>query len=130
MRDDTAFEYFFDTETCTPKPAGTTMTNPDYAATLDLIAEGGADAFYTGPLAEAIVQKVAADRNPTGDATISVEDLANYEVVERPPVCKTYREKYDVCGMGPPGSGGLAIGQVSVWRMDRVDYRIASNSPL
>lgn len=112
MRDDEAFEYFFDTETCTPKPAGTIMTNPAYAATLDLLIAGGADAFYTGPLAEAIVAKVAADRNPTGDATISMEDMANYDVVEREPVCKTYREKWDVCGMPPPGSGGLAIGQV------------------
>jgi gamma-glutamyltranspeptidase/glutathione hydrolase len=36
----------------------------------------------------------------------------NYEVIEREPVCKTYRDAYNVCGMGPPSSGALAVGEI------------------
>ena len=112
FRDDVTFEYFFDTETCEPKPEGTIMVNMDYADTMDLLATGGADAFYTGPVAEDIIAKVESDRNPTGDPLITLEDLANYNIVERPAVCMTYRDMYDVCGMGPPSSGALAVGQI------------------
>ena len=34
-----------------------------------------------------------------------------YRVKERAPVCTPYRG-YDVCGMGPPSSGAIAIGQI------------------
>ena len=39
-------------------------------------------------------------------------DLAAYEVKERPPVCMAYRA-YEVCGMGPPSSGALTVGQIA-----------------
>lgn len=111
FRDQTTFDYFINPD-CTAKPAGTLVTNPEYAEIMDLLAEGGADAFYTGPIAEDIIAKVAADRNPTGDALLSLEDMASYEVAERPPVCKMYRGRYNVCGMGPPSSGAIAVGQI------------------
>jgi gamma-glutamyltranspeptidase/glutathione hydrolase len=111
FRDPVAFDYFVNAD-CTAKPAGTFVKNLDYASTMDLLAQGGADAFYTGVVAEDIVAKVAADRNPTGDATLSLEDLAGYEVIEREPICKMYRGIHNVCGMGPPSSGALAIGQI------------------
>lgn len=42
---------------------------------------------------------------------LSLSDLSNYRVIEREPVCFIYRA-LDVCGMGPPSSGGIAIGQM------------------
>jgi gamma-glutamyltranspeptidase/glutathione hydrolase len=111
FRDPVSFAYFSNPN-CTAKPAGTVVKNPEYADTLDLMAQGGADAFYTGVVAEDIVAKLSGDRNPTGDALLSLEDLAGYEVVEREPVCKMYRGMYNVCGMGPPSSGALAVGQI------------------
>ena len=69
----------------------------------------GADAFYYGPIAKDIADAVQGDLNIPGDMT--VEDLANYDVVEREPVCIDYRG-YNVCGMGPPSSGALAVGQI------------------
>ncbi len=42
---------------------------------------------------------------------LSLQDLSDYQVVERPPVCVTYRI-YEVCGMGAPSSGGIAVGQI------------------
>jgi gamma-glutamyltranspeptidase/glutathione hydrolase len=100
--------YFYD-EKGRAVPAGTKLRNPDLAATFRTIAKGGADAFYEGPLARAMVAAVnGAERNP-GD--LSLADLARYEAKERPPVCVSYRAQL-VCGMGPPSSGGLAVGQI------------------
>jgi gamma-glutamyltranspeptidase/glutathione hydrolase len=111
FRDPTAFAYFAvsDGETCDAKPAGTRLQNKEYADTLRAMIPGGADALYFGEIAEAIAAAVQGDLAIAGDMT--VEDLANYEVIERAPVCIEYRE-HEVCGMGPPSSGGLAVGQM------------------
>ena len=89
--------------------AGDRLTNPDFAETLRLIADGGTRAFYNGAIGEAIVQAVqGASDNP---GLLTMEDLADYEVIERVPVCHDYRG-YEVCGMGPPSSGALTVGQM------------------
>ncbi|WP_323765549.1 gamma-glutamyltransferase [Marinovum sp.] len=88
---------------------GDTLTNPDYAEVLRLIAEGGSGAFYSGPVAEDIVATVrSAEGNP---GVLSTTDLALYQVKERPAVCVDYRA-HEVCGMGPPSSGALTVGQI------------------
>ena len=93
----------------TPHPQGTLLKNPAYAKTLQKIADGGSNAFYSGPIAQAMVDAVrGAGDNP---GVLALEDLASYQIVERPPVCITYRT-YDVCGMGPPSSGALTVGQI------------------
>lgn len=93
----------------TPLAAGEIRTNPDYAQTLRMLAASGPDAFYTGPVAQDIVGTVrTAAGNP---GVLSMTDLALYRVKERPPVCVTYRA-HDVCGMGPPSSGALTVGQI------------------
>ena len=92
-----------------PVAAGSQLKNPAYAETLRQLAQGGADAFYRGDTARAIVAAVrGATDNP---GTLSMDDLAAYRVIERPPVCVEYRD-HDVCGMGPPSSGGLTVGQI------------------
>ena len=111
FRDPTAFAYFANPD-CTAKPAGARVRNKAYARTLKDIARRGADAFYTGRIARDIVAAVQGDRNPSGDGDMTLQDLAEYDVVERPPVCIRYRGKHDVCGMGPPSSGALAVGQI------------------
>lgn len=99
--------YFFD-KSGAPLKAGAILKNPAYAETLRLIAEGGAPAFYAGPIAEAIVDTVRmAAGNP---GVLTLDDLATYRVRERSPVCMPYRA-LQVCGMGPPSSGAVAIGQ-------------------
>lgn len=109
FRDPTAFNYFVDSETCEAKPAGTLIKNRDYAETLKLLARDGADTFYTGSIAQDIFSAVQSDLNIPGSMTLA--DLADYQVIERPPVCILYRGN-NVCGMGPPSSGGLAVGQI------------------
>jgi gamma-glutamyltranspeptidase/glutathione hydrolase len=103
-----ARRYFFDS-TGSARPAGYLLKNPELAATLRAVADGGADAFYTGGIAAAVVKAVREAQNHQGD--ISAADLAGYRAKEREPVCVGYR-RYRVCGMGPPSSGGLAVAQV------------------
>lgn len=100
--------YFFNQDG-SPLKAGTLLKNPELANTLRIISEKGADAFYTGEIAEDIVASVNQTSNIQNNITI--EDLQNYRVKLRSPVCTPYRG-YDVCGMGPPTSGGLTVGQI------------------
>jgi gamma-glutamyltranspeptidase/glutathione hydrolase len=82
------------------------IANPEYADTLRIIAEQGADAFYTGDIARDLVRMVRARG---GDMT--EEDVAAYRALEREPLCGPYRE-WRICSMGPPSSGGLAVLQI------------------
>ena len=65
--------------------AGDTLKNPELATTFRAIAKGGAKAFYTGPIAEAIVDKV--QHAPVQQGGMTLKDLASYRAVERKPVC-------------------------------------------
>lgn len=103
----TAAAYFMPNGT--PVQAGDTLKNPDYARTLSTLAQQGTDAFYTGKIAQDIVATVQGAKGNPG--VLSEVDLSIYRVKERPAVCAVYRE-YDVCGMGPPSSGALAVGQI------------------
>ena len=88
-----------------PLPVGTRLKNPELAHTLEAIATQGADAFYHGPIAEAMVQQVTTHNNP---GTLSLSDIAGYQAKVREPVCGPYKQ-WTVCGMGPPSSGGVAV---------------------
>ena len=89
-----------------PYEVGDVVTNPDLAATLQLIAEGGKDAFYTGEVAQAIVDTVASY-----GGVLSMEDLASYEPAIREPVKGTYRG-YQIVSCPPASSGGTHIVEV------------------
>lgn len=103
----TTSEYFMPGGT--PLAAGDLLQNPAYGATLRAMAAGGSRAFYTGDIAADIVATVqGAEGNP---GVLSQLDLSLYGVKERAPVCVSYRD-HDVCGMGPPSSGALTVGQI------------------
>ena len=93
----------------TPFRQGEIFRNPDYAATLKAIAAGGARAFYTGEIAQAIVDTVKS--TPMNPGSMTLADLANFQAKERAPVCGAYRV-WKICSMGPPSSGGIAIVQI------------------
>ena len=99
--------YFLNADN-SPKTAGTLLKNPQLAASLRTIANGGANAFYTGPLAQSIVDKVRS--HPTNPGRLTMQDMAAYQAKERAPLCGDYRG-YKVCGMGPPSSGAIAVAQ-------------------
>jgi gamma-glutamyltranspeptidase/glutathione hydrolase len=100
--------YFFD-EAGAPLKAGAVRVNKAYAETLRAIASGGADAFYEGRIAADMVATVTG--HPTNAGGLSLADLAGYQVKERPAICAPYRG-YEVCGMGPPSSAAITIGQI------------------
>ena len=101
----------------TPKLTGETTTNLPYATTLRALASQGADALHTGPIAQAIVDKVGqsvgddAAKTPMTPGLMTLSDLAKYKPKKREPACSTYRDAYYVCSMAPPSSGGIAIAQ-------------------
>ncbi|MEO0442759.1 MAG: gamma-glutamyltransferase [Pseudomonadota bacterium] len=101
-------EYFF-TAAGKPLPQGYRLKNISYARSLETLAKKGADYFYTGPIAQSIIRQVntAAD-NP---GVLSQRDFDIYTVKQRQAVCAPYKA-YRVCGMGPPSSGALTIGQI------------------
>ncbi len=90
-----------------PIAAGNTLVNQPYAQTLKLLSEQGVGAFYAGDLAKTIVATVQGGANA---GVLSEVDLAIYRVKERPAICASYRA-HEVCGMGPPSSGAIAVGQ-------------------
>jgi len=100
-------DYFF--RDGKPITAGTRLTNPDYADVMRRMADKGADIIYSGDIAQAIVETVRnTGENP---GLISLTDLEIYKVKERPAICSPFRG-HQVCGMGPPSSGALTVGQI------------------
>ena len=92
-----------------PLAAGTVLKNPEFARSVRLLAEKGSAPFYQGVQAQNIVRAVTGAVDNPGK--ISMADLENYRVIEREPVCAPYRE-YEVCGMGAPSSGAIALGEI------------------
>lgn len=106
-----------------PKAVGTPLKNPALAAVLRRIAKEGADAFYKGPIAEEIVAKVQGHANP---GSLSLNDLKGYAARERAPLCTDYK-RWQVCGMPPPSSGGIAVAQIlgTLQALETRDPRLA-----
>ncbi len=100
--------YFFNLDG-TPLEAGSRLQNAQYYETLRFLATYGADEFYTGQIAKKIVSQVRGALDNPG--VLSEQDFLSYRVKERAPVCLPYKE-YDICGMGPPSSGALTVGQI------------------
>lgn len=84
--------------------AGDRLVQPDLAGSMELIADQGPDAFYTGRIAEQLVAEMQA-----GGGLISLEDLKNYKANVRAPIHTRFRG-YDVYGPPPPSSGGITVG--------------------
>jgi len=109
LREDAGARALFFDEAGEPLRAGALLRNPALADTLRRVAAGGADAFYHGEIARDVVAAVRGHARNPGQLTEA--DLAAYRAVERVPLCFEHR-RWRVCGMPPPSSGTLAIGQM------------------
>ncbi|MGU9830481.1 gamma-glutamyltransferase [Pseudomonas sp. LF242] len=107
----------------TPKAAGTLLKNPALANVFKRIAKEGPDALYQGPIADEIARKVQGNRNA---GSLSQADLKGYTAKERTPLCTDYK-RYQVCGMPPPSSGGIAVAQIlgTLQALETRDPRLA-----
>jgi gamma-glutamyltranspeptidase/glutathione hydrolase len=97
---------------------------PALAETLKKIQKDGKKAFYEGEIAETMVDYIQSQ-----DGIITMEDLMQYEAIERAPIHSTFNE-YELYGMPLPSSGGVAVTQMmNMWgqldatpKMGSVDY--------
>ena len=86
-----------------PWKKGDKLIQKDLAKTLKRIARYGRDGFYSGNVAEMIVEEMQR-----GNGLITLQDLENYSSKYRSPVFGTYKE-YEIVSMGPPSSGGALL---------------------
>ena len=86
-----------------PLPAGHLWLQPQLAATLQLIADSGANGFYRGRTADLIVEQMQRS-----GGIISHADLQAYQAAWRNPVAVSYRG-WTVYSMPPASSGGVTL---------------------
>jgi gamma-glutamyltranspeptidase/glutathione hydrolase len=89
-----------------PFEEGEILIQKDLAYTLKKIRDNGKDGFYSGDIAQLIINQIIRD-----GGYISLEDLKNYQPVERAPIRTNYRD-YEVLTMGPPSAGGVSLIQM------------------
>jgi gamma-glutamyltranspeptidase / glutathione hydrolase len=120
-KDPVAAAYFYDANG-KPWPAGHVLRNPELAAVLQGIASQGPAGLLQGDVGRAIAAKV--QNHPSNPGTLNTQDLAAYRPLVRAPLCFDYSvnlttganaapaKDYRICGMPPPSSGAIAIGQI------------------
>ena len=81
---------------------GETFRQPELARTLQRIA-ADPDEFYHGKMAHELI-----DELHKGGALLTLEDLAQYKVVERAPIIGAFHD-YTVISAPPPSSGGIVL---------------------
>ena len=103
FRDDPVLAGVFLRPDGTPLRPGDRLAQPALARTLAAIAADGPDAFYRGPIADAVV---AASR--AGGGILAASDLADYRITESAPLSCRYRDML-VLSAPPPSSGGVIL---------------------
>ncbi|UGT56458.1 gamma-glutamyltransferase [Nocardia asteroides] len=105
--DEGARSYFLEPDGA-PKKSGTLLTNPALSKTLSAVATDGAQALYTGAIAQDIVEAAGSTAGGRTPSQLTTTDLANYQAIKRTALCTGYR-KYELCGMPAPSSGGTTV---------------------
>jgi gamma-glutamyltranspeptidase / glutathione hydrolase len=95
---------YFTSDGRTREP-GEILRNPDYADTLQRLAEAGPDDFYTGGIA----RRMSEDLEANG-SFVTASDLADYRVRHLAPITTQYRG-LDVF-TNPPAGGGICVAQI------------------
>ena len=100
---------------------GDLFRNPEYAKTLQRIAQEGPQALYSGSIAQEIVRVTHLEPQP---GTMALKDLAGYRTTWSEPLCRPYRS-FTVCVPPPPSSGVSLLQMLEI--LDHTD--IATRSP-
>jgi gamma-glutamyltranspeptidase/glutathione hydrolase len=88
-----------------PQP-GDLIVQEDLARTIERFAAGGKDGFYGGETARLLVDAVSA-----ANGLWTMEDLADYKIIEREPIYFDYNGMH-VVSAPPPSSGGVVLAQM------------------
>jgi len=98
-----------------PFPVGRERSQADLARTLRILADQGPQAFYRGPIAEAIVADMQRSQGPEVAAgergVMTAADLASYRPVWREPLRGRYRGR-TILAVPPPSAGGVIVLEV------------------
>ncbi len=97
---------------------GDIFRSPELAETIERFGADGAAPFYTGDLADAVVDWVTA-----GGGELTRADLAAYEPAERVPVRATYRGR-TVLTNAPPSAGGTLLALAMARLDERAEGRV------
>ncbi len=89
-----------------PLEPGNRLIQSDLARTLEALSAGGPDAFYRGPIGDAIVAASQA-----GGGILQKADFEAFKVREMAPVSCTYRG-FLVQSSPPPSSGGVVLCEI------------------
>ncbi len=112
-KDPVATAYFFKPDG-DARDVGFNLRNQAYADVLKRLAAEGSKALHEGAIAQAIVSKVQGHKENPGKLTMA--DMAGYQPKKRDPICADYKasggKDYVICGMPPPSSGMIAVGQI------------------
>ncbi|TAH10383.1 MAG: gamma-glutamyltransferase family protein [Curvibacter sp.] len=112
-KDPVANTYFFKPDG-DARDVGFNLRNQAYADVLKRLAAEGSKALHEGAIAQAIVDKV--QKHPTNPGKLTMTDMAEYRAKKRDPMCMDYKastgKDYAICGMPPPSSGMVAVGQI------------------
>lgn len=84
---------------------GAILKQPELAATLEKLAAEGRSGFYEGSIAQQMVDGVQSV-----GGIWRMQDLAEYQVLERKPVRFKFKN-YDVVSAAPPSSGGVVLAE-------------------
>ena len=102
---------------------GDTITNNNYARTLLKIMNEGKDGFYSGEVAEDMIETIS-----NNGGIMTLEDLGNYESMWREPIRFKYKD-FEIVSMAFPSSGGVLLGQM-MKAIEKFDLSmIPHNSP-
>ena len=107
------------------KAVGTSIVNAEYAKTLQSIALKGPSAIWTD---DASADFMAAVQRGYKPSLMTLEDLKNYQVEEREPLCGPYL-RYKVCVMAPPSFGGVMVLQVLQMLAEKSNLGTDFNQP-
>lgn len=89
-----------------PFTAGETLKQPELAATLNRVADGGSDGFYKGETARLLAAAMTAH-----GGLITESDLGAYKVAERTPLEGNYHD-FHIITAPPPSAGGIGLLQM------------------
>ncbi len=85
---------------------GDIIKNKPLANTFRILANQGKEAFYSGIIAEKLVEFIQKN-----NGIFSLEDLKNYSTEWQKPIEFSYKN-FNITSMAPPSSGGLALAQL------------------
>ncbi len=105
-----------------PKPIGAPLSNPDYADTLEQLAQEGHDSFYRGDIARRMIDDIQA-----AGGILSLDDLAHYDVRYTPPLLGSYKNRRITTNQ-PPGGGAMLLEMLNILEAFELQG-LAHNSP-